>query len=106
MSDDYLWDKSGPPDPEIVALERALARVDPPVPTAQVVPIRKRWPIAAVALALAAAFVLALGGWWWSLPEPDATPSIANVDDELPTPIGDPPRTPPEQLRREAPAPV
>ena len=25
MNDDYLWDQSGPPDPEIVRLEETLA---------------------------------------------------------------------------------
>jgi FecR-like protein len=80
MSDDYLWDKSGPPDPEIVALERALARVDPPPPTRT----KRRSPIVAVAFALAAAFVLVLGGWWWSQREPEATTPIATVDEEPP----------------------
>jgi hypothetical protein len=35
MSDDYLWDGSGPPDPDVERLERLLGRLrtTPPVPT-------------------------------------------------------------------------
>lgn len=70
MSDDYLWDRSGPPDPDVVALERALAGVDPEsaMPTStldvHVLPTRSR--VVAIAMAAAAVLVLALGGWWWS----------------------------------------
>src|SRR2546430_15774216 len=32
MSDDYLWDPSGPPDPEIERLERALGRLGTTAP--------------------------------------------------------------------------
>jgi hypothetical protein len=32
VSDDYLWDRSGPPDPEIERLERALAPLRAPLP--------------------------------------------------------------------------
>ena len=34
MTDDYLWDRSGPPDPEVERLERLLGRLrtTPPVP--------------------------------------------------------------------------
>jgi hypothetical protein len=34
MSDDYLWDKSGPPDPDVVRLEQMLGRLQstPPLP--------------------------------------------------------------------------
>ena len=53
MNEDYLWDGSGPPDPEIVRLERVLApfryRVQPPAPQR---PPRawRRWAAAAAAL--------------------------------------------------------
>jgi len=34
MSNDYLWDRSGPPDPDVERLERMLGRLrtTPPVP--------------------------------------------------------------------------
>ena len=34
MSNDYLWDRSGPPDPEVERLEKMLGRLrtTPPVP--------------------------------------------------------------------------
>ena len=34
MSDDYLWDRRGPADPEIARLERVLGRLrtEPPMP--------------------------------------------------------------------------
>ena len=34
MSDDYLWDRSGPPDPDVERLEQMLGRLrsTPPVP--------------------------------------------------------------------------
>ncbi len=43
MSDDYLWEKSGPPDPEVEALERALGglRYDGEAPA---LPRRRRMP--------------------------------------------------------------
>src|SRR5207302_1419022 len=52
MSDDYLWDRSGPPDPEIEKLEQLLAPLahDKPLRRA-----RKRWPIYATAGGLLAA---------------------------------------------------
>jgi len=65
MSDDYLWDRSGTPDPEIDELERTLAplRYRPrpeqaPRPTARV-PVWK-W-------ALAASILAALAGWQLSV---------------------------------------
>ncbi len=58
---DWLWDKSGAPDPEVQRLERALARYRH-VPEPLRVP-RSRAPL----LALAAALLAVLGGavWWW-----------------------------------------
>lgn len=80
MSDEYLWDKSGPPDPEIVALERALAGVDPPGAVRMPTVVRRRRSITVAVFALAAALVLALGGWWWSQQPEIATLPIATDD--------------------------
>jgi hypothetical protein len=58
MNEDYLWDGSGPPDPEIARLEETLApfryRVRPPAPMR--LP-RAWWRWAAAAAALIAGFV-------------------------------------------------
>ena len=58
-SDDYLWDRSGPPDPEVQRLEDLLA------PLAHQAPLRRRSKrpiILAGAVALAAS--IALVAWW------------------------------------------
>jgi hypothetical protein len=56
MSDDYLWDRTGPPDLEVARLEQRLAplryRHRPPRPS------RALWPLAAALLAAAAGLVL------------------------------------------------
>ncbi|APR80125.1 Hypothetical protein A7982_05472 [Minicystis rosea] len=77
MADDYLWDRSGEPDPDIARLERSLSTLrhrdraydvptseptQPAAPSARVVPIRRRssrFILLAVAAALTAAAVLA-----------------------------------------------
>ena len=76
MNEDYLWDKSGEPDPQIQQLEEILGtlRYQPrPLPLA---PRRHYFPL----LAIAAALVVALltGGLWLLLQNPDASiPSVA-----------------------------
>jgi hypothetical protein len=63
MNDDYLWDRSGPPDPEIERLERTLAplryrhRAD--LLDGPRRPARQWWAVAAAAGVLAAAAALA-----------------------------------------------
>ncbi len=63
-ADDYLWDKSGDPDPEILALERDLARFAAPPPR---LARRRRWFRYA---AVAAALVHGIAGWRWLRPAP------------------------------------
>lgn len=63
-ADDYLWDKSGDPDPEIVALERDLARFAAPPPR-----LPRRRPLGRYA-AVAAALLLGIAGWRWFSPAP------------------------------------
>lgn len=63
MRNDYLWDGSGEPDPEVQRLERLLSefRPDPPapgLPAAKLVQAPWRWGAMAAAIVLAAA-----GGW-------------------------------------------
>lgn len=64
MSDDYLWDKSGTPDPEVARLEEALAPLrhrDRDWAAAE--PTRRRRAIVLAPIALAAAVLLAIGVW-------------------------------------------
>ena len=71
MNEEYLWDRSGPPDPEIEQLERTLAplRYRPRPELAR--PLR---PAPRVWLAAAAAiFVAAVAVWRINLPLPQAT---------------------------------
>jgi hypothetical protein len=67
--DDYLWDKSGPPDPDIVRLERLLA----PLRAAPRRPARRLWLVAAATLAAAAGLFLFLK---WPGPEPLSGPAL------------------------------
>ncbi len=53
MKDDYLWDRTGAPDPEIERLERLMAPLR--YPLAEPRPGRARWAMAAGLTALAAA---------------------------------------------------
>ena len=57
MRDDYLWDGSGEPDPEVQRLDRLLSEFRSTRPAPQVQP-RLRWSATAAAVALAAA-----GAW-------------------------------------------
>lgn len=88
--DDYLWDRGGPPDPEIVALERALAGVDPAdeMPRARVEDgnvVRLRSRVVTIAIGLAALLVVGLGGWWWSSRPIAVPPSpIVKAPDDAP----------------------
>ncbi len=80
MSDDYVWDRTGPPDPEVVELERLLARyrsarvAPPPVTAARDEPSSAPWR---VLLALAAVALIAVGVAWMG-PSPLA-PAYSNT---------------------------
>jgi FecR protein len=88
MSDEYLWDRSGPPDPDVERLETMLGRLrsTPPLPA---LPDRSgrpasagpAWSLRALAptLAAAASIALMLGLTWRSI---DSTPSwdVARLD--------------------------
>ncbi len=59
MSDDYLWDRSGKPDPEVEQLEKLLSPLGHDAPLAQLRPRRRvRWIIASSVVAAAAAAVV------------------------------------------------
>lgn len=60
MANDYLWDGSGRPDPEVERLERLLSefRSPAPAPAVRALPTRPRW------MAMAAAVAVAAGAAW------------------------------------------
>lgn len=68
MSDEYLWNRSGPPDPEIERLERLLGRL-------RTTPAAPEWPaqlaprtrVAGPLLALAAGLILACAAAIWTI---------------------------------------
>ena len=81
MSDDYLWDRSGPPDPEVARFEELLRPlgqqdVNPvrlelgarhesvPADDPFVTTGRRRWSRGWMPLAAAAMVMFAVGGWW------------------------------------------
>jgi hypothetical protein len=81
-NNDYLWDRSGPVDPEVARLERLLrgyARVDAPrvaLPTKPAIHARRRrWRVALAAAAMVAVCALGVRTWFqqrlhWEAGEP------------------------------------
>jgi hypothetical protein len=65
LSDDYLWDRSGPPDPEVARLERLLAPLRPSGPPPAFGRSRRPW--LSSGLASAAAALLAVSAAWLAL---------------------------------------
>jgi hypothetical protein len=65
MSDDYLWDRSGEPDPEIARLEKTLGRLRHQPETVKLpLPVQARRPFfPALAAAAIILMVLAAGLW-------------------------------------------
>ena len=85
MSDDYLWNGSGKPDPDVERLERLLSRLrsDRPAPelpgsVIELPPGRWHMSRAAVVprLAAAAVIVLMAAGAWWATRPPVIVPSL------------------------------
>ena len=70
MDNDYLWDPSAPPDPEIERLERTLGRLRSKAPAPSLVRLRPPRPVwrtvrfLAPALGVAAAIVLMVASAW------------------------------------------
>ena len=70
VSGDYLWDRSGPRDPDVLRLERVLGTLrqqQPPVPLRLPAgaPVRSRPMSFVIASLAAAAAVIALVGFAW-----------------------------------------
>ena len=85
MNDDYLWDRSGPADADVAALERLLAPLgqrQPPPPLRQTTAApSRRGPASYVLFPLAAAATVALAVTpLWLRPSSPATPSWTVVE--------------------------
>jgi len=67
---DYLWDKSGPADPDVERLEKLLAPLahDAPLDELRLYRRRRRWPWLVIGGGLVAAAAALLV--WWRQPEP------------------------------------
>ena len=105
MNDDYLWDKTGHPDPEIQQLEEILGTLRyQPRPLA--LPQKRNYvPL----LAIAASLLLALlaGGIWLRMRSRNTTPpQQAKVDSPAPAPKPDVTPVSPEKKSALNPTPV
>ena len=83
MNDDYLWDRSGEPDPDVERLERQMAPLaqqhpPPPLVLPEPAPVRTRWVRGGrgiyVALATAATLAIVAGGFALARRQADDTP--------------------------------
>jgi hypothetical protein len=92
VSDEYLWDRSGPPDPEVVRLERLLGGLEQRMPSPALTvlaAVPRRRPSRAFALVFAAAAIVIgalVAATWidrghepagWEVTRLDGTPEIA-----------------------------
>ena len=90
MNDDYLWDKSGEPDPQVQELEELLAplRYQPkPLEIPDELPLsRKRNYVPLMAIAATVLIALLAGGIWLRLrSEKAAPPHQARVEESVPS---------------------
>jgi len=77
MSDDYLWDASGPPDPEVAALEEALAPLRFQAPPPALRPGRGRPPTPWLLLAAGLLLAISAGALHLRPSEPWAVEGLA-----------------------------
>ena len=103
MKDDYLWDKSGQPDPEIQKLEEILGtlRYQPKPLELPVSRRRNYFPLLAIAASLLLALVA--GGIWLRVrsqrvPQPQRAQVVAPAQEEKPQPIAPQPVMPKEDI--------
>jgi hypothetical protein len=98
MNEDYLWDKSGEPDPQIQQLEEILGTLRyQPKPLQlpqQLSTARRRNYVPWFAIAATVAIALLAGGLWLRIRNADASiPTVAIATPELPVigpPLSDP----------------
>jgi len=89
MNEDYLWDKSGEPDPDIQQLEQILGtlRYEPkPLDLGnEVQPRSRNWRLPLMAIA-ATLLVALIGGAMWLRVRSKTSPQLNNVKIESPKP--------------------
>lgn len=91
MNDDYLWDKSGEPDPQIQQLEEILGTLRYQPKPLQL-PRRQNYrPWLAIA-ATAVFTLLAAGLWFMTRSYEDSIPAVAVVEESIP--VINPPLSP------------
>ncbi len=88
MNDDYLWDKSGEPDPQIQQLEEILGTLRYQSKPLNLPRRRNYFPL----LAIAATVVMALltGGLWLNLRTQDASISPVAIAERTAPPVNPP----------------
>jgi hypothetical protein len=103
MNDDYLWDKSGQPDPEVQKLEEILGtlRYQPKPLELPVSRRRNYFPLLAIAASLLLALVA--GGIWLRVrsqrvPQPQRAQVVAPAQEEKPQPIAPQPVIPKDEI--------
>jgi FecR-like protein len=81
VSDDYLWDGSGEPDPAVERLERVLSplRSERPAPELPATAGRRSFGGGLAALAAAAAFLIAVSGLWLTGRPPRASWEVTRL---------------------------
>lgn len=93
MNEDYLWDKSGEPDPQIQQLEEILGTLGyqpKPLQLPRHSTARGRY-LSLLAIAASVAVALIAGGLWFQARTTDATiPAIALATPARPIPIENP----------------
>jgi hypothetical protein len=85
MNDDYLWDKTGQPDPEIQQLEQILGTLRYQ-PKPLVIPRRNYFPWLAIAASLLLA-LLAGGIWLRARSHDEVPPQQATMETPRPVPV-------------------
>jgi hypothetical protein len=92
MNDDYLWDRSGEPDPDVQELEQVLGtlryQVQPLQLPAGIRPERGRSYFPRLAIAAAIALMILTAGFWVRIHR-SQTPTTGEVANGLPTATGE-----------------
>ncbi|HET7114589.1 MAG TPA: hypothetical protein VFI57_13160 [Pyrinomonadaceae bacterium] len=87
MNEDYLWDKSGEPDPEIQELEELLAPFSyQPKPLELPHEVRRRSYLPLLAIAAAILIAVVIGGIWIRV-RTASTPQQEQAKDTPPAPV-------------------
>ena len=104
MNDDYLWDKSGEPDPQIQQLEEILGTLRyQPRPLNLPESHRRRNYLALLAIAATVVMALLAAGFWFQIQTYDASiPAVAIAQPDNP-PINPPLSVSPVSAKKRAP---